>query len=279
MKNFEYFNPTSLKEASELMVQNGEGTHILNGGTDLITQMHEGLTTPKAVVDIKKIKELHSIRYDEGKGLTIGACVTLNELGEKEVVIEKYPFLAKAAMTVGSRQVRNRATCIGNICNASPLADTATPLLALDAEVNIYGPEGTKTVSIHDFFVFVRKTCLKDGEIVQSVFIPEIKENSKGTFIKISRRKEVDLSTVCGTVLKTDKTYRISCGAVAPTPIRLRKTEEFLNGKTINKETIEEAVEIAKQEVSPIDDIRASKEYRKEMVGVVVNNGLTELME
>lgn len=279
MKNFEYFNPSSLKEASELMVQNGEGAHILNGGTDLITQMHEGLTIPKAVVDIKKIKELHVIRYDEGKGLTIGACVTLNDLGENEVVIKKFPYLAKSAMTVGSRQVRNRATCIGNLCNASPLADTATPLLALDAKVNIYGPEGTKTISIHDFFVFVRKTCLKQGEIVQSIFIPEIKNDSKGIFIKISRRKEVDLSTVCGTLLKSNGTYKISCGAVAPTPIRLRKTEEFLNGKTITKKIIEEAVEVAKEEVSPIDDIRASKEYRTEMVGVVINNGLTELMK
>jgi carbon-monoxide dehydrogenase medium subunit len=277
LNNFEYFNPSSLKEASELMVKNGNGAHILNGGTDLITQMHERLTLPEVVVDIKKIKELHGIRYEEGKGLTIGACVTLNELGENEIVIEKYPFLAKAAMMVGSRQVRNRATCIGNICNASPLADTATPLLALDAEVNVYGPEGTKTISIHDFFVFVRKTCLKPGEIVQSIFVPEIPAESKGVFIKISRRKEVDLSTVCATLLRVGDSYRISYGSVAPTPIRVRKTEELLKGKTITEEIVADAISVAQSEVSPIDDNRASKEYRIDMVGVLIKNGLAEI--
>lgn len=279
MNNFEYFNPSSLKEASELLVTKGAGAHILNGGTDLITRMHDRITLPEYVVDIKKIKELQDVKYEDGKGLTIGACVTLNELGENPIVVEKYPFLAKAALMVGSRQVRNRATCIGNLCNASPLADTATAMLVLDAQVNIYGPEGIKNVSIHDFFVFVRKTVLKPGEIVQSVFIPELPQGSKGVFIKSSRRKEVDLSTVCATLLRVGDSYRIGYGAVAPTPIRVRKTEDFLSGKKINEELIKEAIKVVESEVSPIGDIRASKEYRMELVGVMLKNGLIEIAE
>lgn len=277
MKQFEYFRPESLREASELLVKHGDGAHLLNGGTDLITRMHDRVTLPEVVIDIKKIKELKTLRYDEGKGLVIGACVTLNELGEDPVVIEKFPYLAKAAMLVGSRQVRNRATCAGNLCNASPLADTATPMLALDAMVNVYGPEGEKQISIHDFFVFVRKTCLKPGEIVTSIFVPEMSGDSEGVFLKLSRRKEVDLSTVCATVLKSDNGYRIAYGAVAPTPIRIRKTEAFLEGKTITDEVVKEAVKMAQSEVSPIDDTRASKAYRIEMVGVLLENGLNEL--
>ncbi len=277
MKSFEYFSPDNLKDASDLLIQHGEGAHVLNGGTDLITRIHDHITLPEVVVDIKQIKELNDIRYDEGKGLTIGACVTLNELGEHPIVVEKFPYLAQAAMLVGSRQVRNRATCIGNICNASPLADTATPMIVLDAIVNVYGPEGEKNISIHDFFVFVRKTCLKQGELVTSIFVPELPKESAGEFLKLSRRKEVDLSTVCATVLKVEDEYRIGYGAVAPTPVRLRETEAFLAGKALNEDVINEAVKLAQSEVKPIDDIRATKEYRTEMVGVLLEKGLKGL--
>ncbi len=273
MKAFEYHNPTSLKEAVSLLKTHGEDAAILNGGTDLIVRMRDGHSAPKVVVDIKGIEELYKLDMTS-RTCFIGACVLLNDLGMDEVVLKKYPYLAQAALSVGSKQVRNRATCIGNIVNASPLADTATPLLSLDAEVHIYGSEGTRTVPLKDFFVFVRKTILQQDEIVTGISFDNV--DTKGIFYKMSRRKEVDLSTVCSTVLMKNDEYRISFGAVAPTPIRLFETEKYLQGTTLTEETIAKACEIANGEVAPISDLRASEEYRREMVQVMLGNSLKE---
>ncbi|SKC42408.1 FAD binding domain-containing protein [Maledivibacter halophilus] len=277
MKKFDYFKPNSLKEASQMLIQNEENTHILNGGTDLIVRINEEIICPDVVVDIKGIKELYEIKYDEVKGLTIGACVTMNDLDWNEIVREKFKIVSDSAHMVGSSQIRNRATMIGNICNASPLADTATCLYALDAVVLIYGPNGEREVSIHDFILSVRKTCLKPGEIVTAIRIPEYKEKVFAPYQKLSRRKEVDLSTVCASVIKVDGEIRIALGSVAPTPVRARKTEDFLKGKDLSDEVIYKAGAIASTEVSPIDDVRGSKEYRLEMVDILVRRGLREL--
>lgn len=276
MKYFDYCKPESLKEANELLVSGGENAHILNGGTDLIVRMREKLTTPKVVVDIKGIKELHKLSYDEKEGLFVGACVKLSDMAHNKDVVEKYTFLADAAETVGSGQVRNLATMVGNNCNASPLADTSTPVLALDATVVIYGKEGEREVSIHDFFKGVRRTCLAHGEIVVGIKIPAY-QDMKGIFTKNSRREEVDLSTVCTSVVKVGKEIRIAMGAVAPTPIRAKKAEEFAKGKELTDEVISEIVDLAASEARPIDDIRASKEYRLEMVRVMVRRSLEQL--
>ncbi|BEP28836.1 FAD binding domain-containing protein [Helicovermis profundi] len=275
MKDFEYFKVESLKEASELLLKyDGEG-HIINGGTDLLIRLREGITKPNAVIDIKGIEELNKILINEDS-LFIGACVNLNEIARNRKIKELYPFFADSAISVASNQVRNRATCIGNVCNASPLADTATPLMALDAEVIIYGPEGEKIVPITEFFVFVRKTVLKTGEIVKGIRINH-RENVKGSFSKLARRKEVDLSLVCSSVVKVGSEFKVSFGAVAPTPVRLSKTEEFLNNKELTDEVINEACNIATSEVAPISDIRASKEYRTEMVEVLLRRGLNKI--
>ncbi len=279
MKNFEYFKPNSLKEAREILLKHGDKAHILNGGTDLIIRMRDGITKPDVVVDIKDIKELNEIKINEKDELIIGACVSLNDIAHNNKIFENFEFLADAAHAVGSSQVRNRATMIGNICNASPLADTATPLLALDAKVLIYGSDGEREVSIHDFFVWVRKTCLKVGEIVTGIKIPAYEEMVSGNFQKISRRRMVDLSTVCGSIAKIGDDIRIALGAVAPTPLRLRKTEELINCNELTEELIEKATEIAVSEVSPIDDVRASKEYRLEMTRVIVKRGLKKISE
>lgn len=273
MKAFEYFAPTSLKEAVEFLNEKGESALILNGGTDLMIRMRDGHIAPEYIVNIKKIHGLNRISFENGR-VTIGATVLLNDLGLNETIQKKYPFLAQAALSVGSKQVRNRATCVGNICNASPLADTATPLLALDAKVHIFSGEGEKVIPLKDFFVFVRKTLLQHGEIVTGISFED--RDALGIFTKISRRKEVDLSTVCSTIIKKDDIYTISFGAVAPTPIRLSQTEAFLNGKMLSQLLIEEACLIASKEVKPISDLRATEAYRREMVEVMMRNTLLE---
>ncbi|WP_026477884.1 FAD binding domain-containing protein [Alkaliphilus transvaalensis] len=276
MKGFKYYKPQSLKEASELLKEYNGEAHILNGGTDLIIRMKENFLHPKAVVDIKHIPGLHAITFDKEDGLRIGACLSLGTIAHHRDVVENFPIIADSAEVVGSGQIRNRATLVGNICNASPLADTATPLLALDAEVIIYSPNGTKLISIHHFFKGVRKNCLNVGEIVTGIKIPYSK-NLKGAFKKGSRRQDVDLSTVCTSVVKINDEIRIALGAVAPTPIRGKMAEAFAKGKNLTHETITEIAKIAVAEASPIDDVRSSKEYRLHMVEVLVTRSLEEL--
>lgn len=278
MRDFAYLKPDTLKEAVALLMKFGEHAQLMNGGTDLVVRMRGGIAVPDVVIDIKHIEKLCGIDYDEEKGLTIGACVTLNEVCDSDVVSVKYPFLAKAARSIASKQVRNRATCIGNICNASPLADTATPLLVLDAIVQVYGPDGEREIDIHDFFLSVKQTCLSHDDIVTGIRIPNVEVN-QGRFRKISRRPTVDLSTVCSTVVRIGDEIRIAYGAVAPTPVRAWKTESYLAGKKITEDVIEAAVEIVAEDVAPIDDVRASADYRMEMVKVMLRRHLSDFIE
>ena len=277
MKEFVYLQPKTLEEAIALRVEHNETLKVMNGGTDVVIQLRDKLIAPEYVMDIKHIPGLEKIDFSEAEGLFIGSCATMNEIGENPFVKAYYPFLAEAALSVGSKQVRNRATCIGNIVNASPLCDTGTPLYACDALVCTVGTNGSRMIPISEFITFVKKTSLLPDEIVTGIKVPYI-EGFKGIFTKVSRRKEVDLSTICGTVAKVSGEYRLAFGAVAPTPIRLFGTEALLNGKKLTDELIEEAVKSARSEVSPISDIRASKEYRLDVVEVIVRRSLREMM-
>lgn len=279
MANTLYFKPSSLKEASALLIEHGETSCILNGGTDVVVRLREKLMSPSAIIDIKTIPSLKDISFDKENGLFIGACANLGDIAHKKEVFENYSFLADSCESVGSGQIRNRATLVGNNCNASPLADTSTPLLTLNAVVKVYSNGEIKDVPITEFFLGVRKTVLKLGEIVTGIQIPYY-ENMSGIFYKNSRRKEVDLSTMCATVVKIDDKFKIALGAVAPTPIRAPKAEEFLhnNINNLSLDIVTEAGKIAASECSPIDDIRSSKEYRKEMVAILVKRALIQIL-
>lgn len=279
MANMLYFKPSSLKEASDLLIEHGENSCILNGGTDVVVRLREKLLSPSAIIDIKSIPSLKDITFDKENGLFVGACANLGDIAHKKEVFENYSFLADACESVGSGQIRNRATLAGNNCNASPLADTSTPLLTLDAVVKVYSNGEIKDIPINEFFVGVRKTVLKLGEIVTGIQIPYY-ENMSGIFYKNSRRKEVDLSTMCATIVKVEDKFKIALGAVAPTPIRAPKAEEFLhnNMNNLSLDIVAEAGKIAASECSPIDDVRSSKEYRKEMVAVLVKRALIQIL-
>ena len=278
MKKFEYLKAATLEEASLALIEGQGKAVILNGGTDVLVRIREKLIQPELVIDIKGISELKDIKYDE-KGLTIGALTTMNELGEIKEIQENYSFLSDAAHTVGSVQIRNRATLVGNICNASPLADTATSLLVLDATINTYhAQKGRRTISIHEFFTGPRTNSLELGEIVVSVTIPPVK--GKGIYYKNSRRAEVDLSTVAvATFRDSEESSRLALGAAAATPIRTFKAEEILNSGEIDDDIIMQASKVARETATPITDIRASKEYRSEMVEVMVRRSIKKLLE
>ncbi len=276
LKEFEYLKPDSIKEIISILSQFGEKAQILNGGTDLIVEMRDKIIQPEYLVDIKAIPQLNRITYNKQDGLNIGATVTLNEISNSKVVQTHYPILVKACKTVGSYQVRNRATLVGNICNASPAADTAPPLLVLEAKVNIIGPTGEKIVPINQFFTGVKKNILKKGEIVTSITIPPIKGKWVGVYLKQGRKKEVDLATVGVAVVCIRDEVRIALGAVAPVPVRAFKTEELLKGKTIDESLLEKAGKSALTEVSPISDVRSSQEYREEIIKVLVRRAILQ---
>lgn len=161
MREFEFLQPKSIAEAIAMRVEHGDRLVVYNGGTDIVIQLRDRLIAPDYVMDVKKIPGLHEITFSEKEGLFIGACVTMNEIGGNEAVRAHYPFLAEAALSVGSKQVRNRATSVGNIVNASPLCDTGTPLYAADAVMCLEGSNGKREVPIREFITFVRRTVLQ----------------------------------------------------------------------------------------------------------------------
>lgn len=280
MNKFQYFKPATLDEASDILLQYGDEAKILNGGTDLLVRMRDKMIKPKVVVDIKDIPELKEIKYTEEEGLFIGAAVTMNEIVCSDIILEKYKILAEAAHEVGSYQLRNRATVTGNVCNASPSGDTIAPLYVLSAKVKIFSKEGIKLVPIDDFILGVRKIALKPGEIVMGIQIPPVKGKKGGAYYKHSRRKDVDLATIGVAAFCNEGQWKIAYAAVAPTILRGHKAEEILNNlDKIDENTIVPAMDAAAEEVSPISDVRASKEYRIEMIRIGLKRAVLAALE
>jgi len=274
MNNFDYAKPSTLPEAISLYKQYGDKAKLLLGGTDLVVMLNDDVLQPDIVIDLKGIEELKKLEFD-GEFLHIGARVTFNELIESEVVKEKFPILWEASRTVASTGIRNKATLVGNICSAVPSADSAPALLVCNATVVIATDSGDKEVPITEFFVGPRKTVLKPGEIVKEVKIKASNKKFGGSYIKLGRYDGEDLAQVgVATAVNEDKEYSIAFCAVAPKPVRAKEAEEFLKGKDLTDDVLEEAAKLAVKAISPISDIRASKEYRLYVSGVLVKRSL-----
>ena len=273
MRDFVYLAPESLEEAAALKLEHDDKAIFM---ADVIIRLRDHLIAPDYVIDLKNIPDLDGITFSESSGLHIGALATMTQIATNEHVLRHYPYLAEAASYVGGRQIRNRATCVGNIVNASPLADTATPLYCHDAVVELFGLPGRREVPIQEFILFVRKVALRPGELVIGIRVPYL-PSARGIFRKVARRNEVDLSTVCGTIVRAGEGFRIAMGSVAPTPLRLPKTEALLGGKPLTDALIAEAAALAATEVSPIDDVRADRQYRLDIVSYLVRDGLSKL--
>jgi carbon-monoxide dehydrogenase medium subunit len=280
MKKFEFLNPSSLPEALGLLKQFGGKAKAIAGGTDLVVQMKNKLVTPEWVINLLNVPELTGMNKD-GNGLRIGALVKHAALENSPLLREGWGILASAAHKVGSPQVRHLGTLGGNLCNASPAADTAPALLVLEAEVTLVRQDGERRIPLESFFTGPGLTVLKGDEILKEIFIPEIQGNSSWAYLKLGRRKSLDLALVSVAVLLTldpvtgiCRRARVALGAVSPTPMRARKAENFLEGKKLEESVIGEAGKIAQRECCPISDVRASAEYRKEMVMVIVERAL-----
>jgi len=284
LPKFEYFAPQTLQETFDLLEEHGEGAKLLAGGTDLIVTMRARELLPRCVVDIKGVKELHELTYDEQHGLKVGAAVTLNKLIRYDGASKNYPVLIEAIGTVGDYEIRERATLAGNICNASPAADSAPALLILDATVNIAGRKGERNVPIREFFAGVKKTTLANNELVTSISVPTPPKGSVGGYLKARRTIGEDLCVVGVGGLAVPKgnaakKLRLAYSSVAPTPVRAFEAEKiFENHKPVD-ELLDQALPILGKTVSPISDVRGGKEYRMNLVEVLTRRLVRRLWE
>ena len=279
MKSFDYFAPQSLGDATALLRRYGTKARLLAGGTDLFLRMERRVVEPGVVVDLKKVRALQGIKAS-AEGLTIRAGTLMDEIVSSPLVQRRYRIIAEAAAAVGSIQTRNRATLGGNLCNASPAADTAPPLIALAARARIAGSRREREVPLEEFFLAPGKTCLQANELLKEIFIPSPGGKAGASFQRCTRTA-MDIALVnCAVFLTlTPKggvigEIRIALGAVAPTPVRARPAEYLLRGKNPDKDAVEEAAALAAASASPIDDVRSSASYRREMVRVLTRRAI-----
>jgi CO/xanthine dehydrogenase FAD-binding subunit len=277
LSKFDYVKPQLLTEALDYLEQNAD-TRILAGGTDLMIILRRNAETPEHILDIKGIPETNRLEYKINDGLFIGASVTVNQVAESKLIALKYPALIQAANSLASYQLRNRATLVGNICNASPGADLAGPLMIYDAKIHIASTEGTRTVEINSFFTGVKKTVLKPNELVIGVSLPDVSEGDTSIFLKQARIKGHDLGIVGVTARMTaEKKIKLAMSAVAATPIRIRSLEETLNSQPLTMELVGMAEKEVRNIIKPISDVRSSSEYRLHVAGVLVKRALLHL--
>lgn len=283
MRRFDYHEPRSLGEASELLTSLGEDTYLFAGGTDLLVEIRERLRPVRNLINIKHIPGLSEARFDLD-GLHFGALVTVGQLERMAEVSRYYPNLLAGLRALGSIQLRNRATVVGNICRASPSADTIPPLVADGAEIETWHPGGERRLPLADFFAGPGKTVLTPGEIAVAVHVPRPAPSSGRAYIKHGRRKAMELATVGVAVsLETEgdrcTAVRIALGAVGPRVLRAPAAEEILRDSRLDAETISSAAKSAMQECTPISNVRSSAAYRREMVGVLTRRAVNLALE
>lgn len=279
MKSYSYFAPQTIPDALALLSQH-EGARLLAGGTDVLPRIRKGTLQPPALVSIRRIAELTQVSFSDT--IRIGSAATIGALLEHPKLCHEVPVLAQAMLNLGSQQVRNLATIGGNLINASPCADTAPPLLVLDARVEIVGSFGTRFSSLHELFDTPGQTHLGQKELLAAVLLPKQSGNFRATFRKV-RRVTMDISIASLAVgLQLAKRQvvevRIAAGSVGPRPMRLWQTEAFLREQELTQDRIEQAAELASKEVSPITDIRSTEEYRRHVIGVLLKRLVAELL-
>ena len=281
MKEFEMIEPRTIEEACQWLGRFKGKARPYAGGTDLLVELKTGGVKLDALVNLKSIRGLDKIRFSGKNGLVIGALATWTQLLESEAVSSHYPLLRKASESMGSVQIRNMATLAGNICHASPAANGPIPLLLYEAVCLVQGMKGERIIPVGKLFAGVKKNTLKHDEIVTEIRLPLTPAGAKGSFHKFAHRKAMELPVVavgalCWTLNGAWTEVRLALGAVAQKPFRAQKTEKFLLKKKSDEKYLRQAAEMAAGECTPITDLRASKEYRLELVKELVFRALKE---
>lgn len=285
LPQFDYIVAQSLEEASNLLAEMGPVARVMAGGTDLIIPMkdHALKPEPQCLIDLKKLEELNYLEYDEKEGLKVGALTTLRTLEFSPLVRKVNPAISAAAKSIASTQIRAKGTMVGNICAAVPSCDSGPILVASEAKVLVFGPEGRRELKIGEFFKGPKKNALEKGEIVTGIVIPPLAKNQRSVYFKHAVRKAMDLAIVGVALVLTVENgvwadAKIGLGAVAATPVRAPKAEEFIKGKVLDDDTIETCAQLASECCTPISDIRASQEYRSAMVKVFTKRAFKQAL-
>lgn len=284
MRRYDYLKPRTVEEALLLLDRFGDRGRLIAGGTDLIVWLRQKKLSPDVLISLRGIPGLDHI--DSNGGLKIGALLTHRRIEQSEQIRKAFPLLSMASGQLGSVQVRNVATIGGNLCTASPSAETAPSLLVYEAQVCLLSRNGERWLPLEAFFLGPGETAMGQKEILKEILLPSPPPNSKGTYLKLGRRTSVDLAIVNVAVLlslnpstRICERARIALGAVAPTPIRAKRAEKVLEGHPLQESLIEKAADEAKRECHPITDIRGTAEYRREMVGVLVQKAIRQSLQ
>jgi xanthine dehydrogenase iron-sulfur cluster and FAD-binding subunit A len=280
-----YLNVTTIDEALRALAQEGERARIVAGATDLILELERGVRKGiETLIDITRVPGLDQITIDEDETIHLGPLVTHNHCVESRLLRARAYPLARAAWEVGAPQIRNRGTIAGNLITASPANDTITPLMALNASITLQSTQGTRLVPLKDFYKGVRKTVMQPDEMLVDISFPAMSATSRGTFLKLALRRAQAISIVdAAVILDIDqdviKSASITLGAVTPVITHAEEAEKYLAGKPLTDEVFEEAARLAMAAARPIDDIRGSAAYRREMVRVCTLRGLKSIRE
>jgi carbon-monoxide dehydrogenase medium subunit len=279
-----YETPISVEGILHLLAENGSGSRIIAGGTDLLVELRRAARHDPVLIDITRIGRLDRVWMDEKDWIHVGPNVTHNQATASTLLAARGCPLALACRQVGTPQVRNRATVVGNQVTASPANDTITALWALDAQLKLRSIRGERTLSFPEFFQGVRRTALAGDEMVTDIAFPALRSNQRGVFVKLGLRRTNAISVVnAAAVLAFDGNMvteaRITLGSVAPTIIRAPEAEAALRRGTLNEERIWEAASLAAQAAAPISDVRAGADYRREAAGFLVRRALIALRD
>ena len=282
LSDLNYWEPRNLLDAVSLLANLGDQVRPLAGGTDLLVKMKKGPINWKGIVNLKSLTELKGINK-KGETIMIGALTQISSLLENPLVQIHFPVLVDAARSLGTPQVRNLATIGGNLCNASPAADVALVLLMYEASLLITGPNGSRKVPVQEFYVGPGQTVLQQGELLTAIEMALPPLNSKGVFYKHGKRKSHEIALVNVAVLLTPQPgtkqiarARIAVGSVASSQLRIKDAEDYLTDSLATLSVFEQAAKLAMEAVNPIDDVRSTASYRKQMVGVLTRRALVE---
>lgn len=285
MRNFNYLEPTSIDEASRLLADHeDEDALVIAGGTALILTMRQRMLLPTHLISMAKIDRLHGIEFDQQSGLRIGALSRHSDIARSALVRQHYPVLASMAERVANPQVRNQGTIGGNLCYGDPSTDPPSCLLALDATVLLGSARGERTMLLEEFLVDFFETALEPDEILMEIQVPPLPQNTSGLYSRFLRtaaehRPLVNVALVADRNEATCHEARIAVGASVPIPMRLRRAEAFLQGRTVTPAAAAEVADIVAQDIEPLSDSRGSAEFRRDMVRAVTRRTVCELFE
>jgi len=283
MQDFDYISARSVDEAVALLSSNGGGRRVLAGGTDLLVQMRERHVKASLLVDIKHIPEVNELTYNPEAGLRLGAAVPCYRICQDTVISKVYPGFVEAVALIGGTQIQGRASVGGNLCNASPAADSVPALIVHRATCQIAGPKGTRYIPAEKFCTAPGQTVLEKGELLVALHLPPPEPGFGAAYLRFIPRNEMDIAIAgAGAAVVLDKSQskfgsaRIALAAVAPTPLFVSQAGDWLVDKPVSEQTVEEAAQLARAAVQPIDDLRGTIPQRKHLVGVLTRRALNQ---